>query len=108
MRSALALALAWGGQFAFLFQAYWDARTKQPAILTLQHLKMMALATRTAGPPHVLLTLTATDFTELQTFTVLAEFGCSAGCTVDITGDGSVSANDILALLALYGQTCEE
>ena len=68
MRSALALALAWGGQFAFLFQAYWDARTKQPAILTLQHLKMMALATRTAGPPHVLLTLTATDFTELQTF----------------------------------------
>ena len=39
---------------------------------------------------------------------VLAQFGCMSGCSADVTGDDTVSTNDILALLALYGEPCEE
>ena len=52
------------------------------------------------------------DFNESGTIGIfdllylLAEFGCTSGCTADLTGDGEVNSQDLLAFLPLFGTTC--
>lgn len=36
----------------------------------------------------------------------MPEFGCTTGCTKDLTGDENVSTSDILILLGFFGTTC--
>jgi len=36
----------------------------------------------------------------------LAEFGCLAGCSADVDGDGQVTVADFLDILSLYGTVC--
>ena len=38
---------------------------------------------------------------------VLAEFGCEADCTTDLTGDGFVAVDDVLILLSAFGTSCQ-
>ena len=37
---------------------------------------------------------------------LLAQFGCTSDCTADLTGDGEVNSQDLLAFLPLFGTTC--
>ena len=37
---------------------------------------------------------------------MLSQYGCDENCEADITGDGAVSANDVLAIIALFGLPC--
>jgi hypothetical protein len=37
---------------------------------------------------------------------LLGEFGCTDGCTADVTGDGIVNSQDLNAVLAMFGQGC--
>jgi hypothetical protein len=37
---------------------------------------------------------------------VLAEFGCTTDCSVDVDDNGSVNVSDVLALLAAFGTDC--
>lgn len=37
---------------------------------------------------------------------LLSELGCLSNCFTDLTGDDLTNSNDLLAFLALYGQTC--
>ena len=37
---------------------------------------------------------------------ILAEFGCTEGCTTDVNNDGLVTVADLLELLSVYGATC--
>ena len=37
---------------------------------------------------------------------ILAEFGCTEGCTTDISGDGSTTVSDLLELLSVFGASC--
>jgi hypothetical protein len=52
------------------------------------------------------------DFNESGTIGIfdllylLAEFGCTSGCTADLTGDGEVNSQDLLAFLPLFGTSC--
>ena len=39
--------------------------------------------------------------------TVLSEFGCTSGCTADLTGDGFVAVDDILLVLSVFGVSCQ-
>lgn len=38
---------------------------------------------------------------------VLGDYGCTFGCTYDVTGDDAVSADDILLVLAYVGVSCD-
>ena len=37
---------------------------------------------------------------------ILAEFGCTEGCSTDISGDGSTTVSDLLELLSVFGASC--
>ena len=37
---------------------------------------------------------------------MLSQYGCENDCSADIDGDDAVSVSDIIALLAVFGQTC--
>ena len=37
---------------------------------------------------------------------LLANFGCTSGCTADLTGDDAVNSADLLAFLPLFGTSC--
>ena len=36
----------------------------------------------------------------------LADFGCTSGCDADLNGDGATNVNDILQILAAFGNNC--
>ena len=38
---------------------------------------------------------------------ILAEFGCTSGCSTDITGDGLTTVSDLLELLSVFGTVCD-
>ncbi len=38
---------------------------------------------------------------------LLAEFGCSEGCSTDMNGDGTVTTQDLLSFLSFFGEICE-
>jgi len=38
---------------------------------------------------------------------VLAEFGCLSGCSADVTNDGFVNVSDLLSILSEFGQMCQ-
>ena len=37
---------------------------------------------------------------------MLSQYGCDENCEADITEDGAVSTNDVLAIIALFGLPC--
>ena len=37
---------------------------------------------------------------------LLSQYGCLTECEADVDGDGTVSITDVLAILAVFGQTC--
>jgi len=37
---------------------------------------------------------------------LLADFGCTSNCDADVTGDGASSVQDVLAVLAAFGEVC--
>ena len=37
---------------------------------------------------------------------LLSDFGCASDCIADIDGDGATNVNDILLLLAAFGEDC--
>jgi hypothetical protein len=37
---------------------------------------------------------------------MLSDFGCMSACDSDLTADGSVGVEDLLALLAYFGAQC--
>ena len=47
-------------------------------------------------------TITVNDLLEL-----LAEFGCTEGCSTDMNGDNFVSVADLLSILAIFGTLCD-
>ncbi|MBI5865430.1 MAG: hypothetical protein HZB38_13170, partial [Planctomycetes bacterium] len=37
---------------------------------------------------------------------LLSNFGCTTGCTADLTGDGVVDIDDLAILLSYFGASC--